>query len=82
MGQLCLLCEGPQASSAPRRPPLGSWHSSYCFVISHLPAFFLAPACRERDRLYERAEGVASALAHLGDRLREAIATVNESTGA
>jgi hypothetical protein len=36
--------------------------------------------CRERDRLYGRAEKVAGLLAHLGDQLKDAIADVNEST--
>jgi nuclear pore complex protein Nup62 len=38
--------------------------------------------CRERDRLYERAEKVAALLSHLGEQLKEAIADVNDSTAA
>jgi hypothetical protein len=38
-------------------------------------------ACRDRDRLYERAEKVGSTLVRLGDQLKEAIEGVNASTG-
>lgn len=46
-----------------------------------LCALCCAVWCRERDRLYERAEKVGALLANLGEQLKEAIADVNESTG-
>ena len=78
----CLLpCLRPTRGPPATHSPPAARHPA-CHVppaCPGLPCPFCR--CRERDRLYERAEKVASLLSHLGDQLKEAIADVNDSTG-